>query len=185
LLYNMERHFSHIPNSQGWLCADEKKVEYFSKLDKFKSEKKKIGFFWRGNPNIMPNRSIDISFFSKIFEMKNMQFYSLDIVKKDEITKKIFEEYNITDCSEYIKNVDDTAAIIKNLDLVITIDSSIVHLAGALGVKTYLLLPNNPEWRWFKDDDKTIWYDSVKIFKQTKQGHWQSVIDRLKNQLLA
>ena len=69
------------------------------------------------------------------------------------------------------------------MDLVITIDSSIVHLAGGLGIKTYLMLPAYPEWRWFDDTQDTIWYDSVRIFKQKRQAHWEDVIVNIKKEL--
>ena len=121
--------------------------------------------------------------FAPLFELSTIQFYSLDITKKDDDTIKLFEKYDIFDCKPYIDNFSDTASILKNLDLVITIDSSIAHLSGALGVKTFLLLPNNPEWRWFNDDISTPWYDSVRIFKQKKQADWNEVILRIKKEL--
>lgn len=95
-------------------------------------------------------------------------------------TLNLFEKYNIVDCKKYINDFYDTAAILKNMDLVITIDSSIVHLAGALGVKTYLMLPASTEWRWFQDNESTLWYNSVKVFKQKQQAHWSDVILRIK-----
>ena len=78
-----------------------------------------------------------------------------------------------------IKNFEDTAAILKNMDLLISIDSSPVHMAGALGVKTYMILPYTNEWRWFVDDEKSIWYDSVSIFRQTDEGNWSSAVDKM------
>ena len=68
--------------------------------------------------------------------------------------------------------------------MLITIDSSIAHMAGALGVKTYLLLPHTPEWRWFKDDKNTPWYNSVKIFKQKEPSGWSDVIARVRCELI-
>ena len=85
--------------------------------------------------------------------------------------------------SKHIKNYADTASLLKNLDVLITIDSSIVHMAGALGVKTYLLLPFTAEWRWFDDNCSTPWYDSVKIFKQNIPNDWEEVISRVKNEI--
>ena len=83
----------------------------------------------------------------------------------------------------HINDFKDTASLLKNLDLLITIDSSIAHLAGALGIKTYLLLPKTSEWRWFRSNDKSLWYDSIKIFRQEKSGEWTTPIDRIIEEL--
>ena len=85
------------------------------------------------------------------------------------------------------KDFSDTAAALKAMDVVVTVDTSIAHLAGALGVKTFLLLPYAADWRWFKDTKTTPWYDSVEIFKQQDCISWEKEIDeiiaRLKNLL--
>ena len=73
----------------------------------------------------------------------------------------------------------------KNLDLFITIDSSVLHLAGALGVKTFLMLPENTEWRWFYDNKTTPWYNSIRIFRQTKQEDWSDVVSNIAKELLS
>ena len=67
--------------------------------------------------------------------------------------------------------------------MLITIDTSIANLAGAMGVKTFLMLPYMPEWRWFYDTETTPWYDSVKIFKQKIPGDWTEVVARIKNEI--
>ena len=67
----------------------------------------------------------------------------------------------------------------KNLDIVVSVDTSIIHLAGLLDVKSILLLNHNSDWRWFNDDKKTIWYPSVQIIKQTKFNYWGDVFEKL------
>lgn len=180
LLYNSELDFYNIPFAEGWLKVEQKVIEQFSKLDIFKTKKKKIGLFWQGNKHTMPNRFLDIKDLNNIVNIENCQFYSLDITEKDEETKNFINKNNIIDCAKYITDFYDTAAIIKNLDLIITIDSSIVHLAGALSKETYLMLPKDAEWRWFKDEKATPWYNSVTIFKQKRQSDWSSVITEIK-----
>ena len=73
------------------------------------------------------------------------------------------------------KKFIDTAAIIKYLDLVITTDTSIAHLAGTLGTQTWLLLPKVSDWRWLNSKDETIWYDNFRIYRQKVQGDWSDV----------
>ena len=177
LLYNAQLDFAHIPFSEGWLKVEQEKINEISKLNIFDTNKKKIGIFYRGNTSVMPNRHIDLKELMPIFNLDKYLFYSLDIEKKDENEIKFFNDNNIIDCSKYINDFYDTAAIIKNLDLVITIDSSIVHLAGALSVDTYLLIPYSSEWRWFEDTKITPWYNSVTLFKQKIPADWKSVVN--------
>ena len=92
-------------------------------------------------------------------------------------------ELSLIDLAPYIKDYFDTAGFLKNIDLLITIDSSIANLAGAMGVKTFLLLPYRTDWRWFYDTETTSWYDSVKIFKQKIPFCWDEVIERVKHEL--
>ena len=70
----------------------------------------------------------------------------------------------------------DTAAVLVNCDLLISADSGVVHLAGALGVPTWVALRKIPEWRWGLDGDRTPWYRSLRLFRQTCHGSWDSVI---------
>ena len=77
------------------------------------------------------------------------------------------------------KNFEDTAKAMKNMDIVITVDTSVAHLAGALGVKTFLLLPYSSDWRWFSDTQKTPWYNSIEIFKQNDPISWETPIEEI------
>ncbi|HEY3679367.1 MAG TPA: glycosyltransferase family 9 protein, partial [Bradyrhizobium sp.] len=78
-----------------------------------------------------------------------------------------------------------TAALISCLDLVITVDTSVAHLAGALGRPTWLLLPYTPDWRWLLDRDDSPWYPTVKLFRQGKDRDYARVIDRVRTELAA
>ena len=73
----------------------------------------------------------------------------------------------------------DTAAIVANLDLVITSDTAIAHLVGALGMPVWLLLPKTPDWRWLLDKETSPWYSSMRVFRQTKAGRWEDVINQV------
>jgi ADP-heptose:LPS heptosyltransferase len=77
----------------------------------------------------------------------------------------------------------DTAAIIKNLDLIISVDTSIAHLAGTLGKNTWLILKCDPDWRWFLDDNKTPWYPSMSIFRQDQIGSWKNPFTEIESNL--
>jgi ADP-heptose:LPS heptosyltransferase len=77
----------------------------------------------------------------------------------------------------------DTAAVMRNLDLVITSDTATAHLAGALGVRVWTLLSSAPDWRWFLDRDDSPWYPSMRLFRQTTAGDWAGVFERVAEQL--
>ena len=81
------------------------------------------------------------------------------------------------------KKFIDTAAIIKYLDLVITTDNAIAHLAGSLGTQTWLLLPHVSDWRWFNSNEETIWYENFRIYRQKKPGDWTEVVKKVKTDL--
>lgn len=149
-------------------------------------DKLNIGFVWRGNPAHKGDkkRNIPIKDFEKLFKLENCDFYSLQYENDEELDDYLLEYKNIYKCKELIKNFNDTANIITKLDCVITIDTSMVHLCGALGVDTFLILGLNSEWRWLLNRDDSIWYKSVKIFRQENQSFekvFKKIISSLKN----
>jgi ADP-heptose:LPS heptosyltransferase len=89
------------------------------------------------------------------------------------------EDLKIVDLAPFITDFQDTAAFIEGLDLVITVDTAVLHLAGAIGKPTYAMIPFNPDWRWGIDGNKTIWYPSVTMFRQEEVGNWDTVIQNI------
>lgn len=174
LHYLLGMDFENIPCSNGYLkVSDEKAAEY---KEHFHTARKKIGLFWQGNPKVFANRSIKLKELEPVLKLEEIDFYSF--VKEDP-NNQIKDYPQIVDLGSNFKNFEDTAAALMNLDILITIDSAIAHLAGALDVKTYLLLPYSSEWRWFEDTEATSWYDSIKIFKQEEPYNWVPVVERV------
>ena len=171
--YALNIDFAQIKNSRSYLKADTNLINKYSSLDIFKTKNKKIGLCWQGNKRIFKNRSINFEYIKKLVSKENCTFYSFQLLSD---IKNFNNFYNL---NNYISDFSDTAALLMNMDLMITIDSSVAHLAGALGIQTYLLLPKTSEWRWFYDEDKTIWYDSVRIFRQKESNNWEEVIERV------
>jgi len=95
------------------------------------------------------------------------------------------ERGDIIDLTSDLVDFTDTAALIACLDLVITVDTSVAHLAGALGRPTWVLLPYTPDWRWLLDRDDSPWYPSMRLFRQTESREYESVIDRVRGELVA
>lgn len=87
------------------------------------------------------------------------------------------------DFSHYLTDLADTAALMKNLDLIITVDTSFAHLAGALGLQVCLLLGQIADWRWGETDATSYWYANVRIFRQTSAGDWATVVKTVSAEL--
>lgn len=168
--YALNIDFSDIPSKEKYITVGEN-----NKI--LNKAKKKIGLFWQGNKKVFKNRSINFEYLKPLFSINKAEFYSFEIEKNISIPECII------DLSSNIKNYNDTASLLKNLDVLVTIDSSIAHMAGAMGIKTCLLLPHIAEWRWFDDVDSCSWYNSVKIFKQKENGNWTEVIERVVKEL--
>jgi hypothetical protein len=161
LPYLLDQELKNIP-SCPYLFGDSR-----FKVDKSKFN---VGIVWAGNP-VHPNdinRSCPLEYFTKLLQIENIQLYNLQKGKKFE---------GAIDCE--LNNFQDTADIIKELDLVISVDTAVAHLAGAMNKKVFLLLPFCHDHRWLLNSDKSPWYPSMKIFHQKKAGDWDSIFSEL------
>ena len=119
--------------------------------------------------------------FSPLIEMEGTKFYSFQTFEGSEELQKLTEKYDITDIGSELLDFNQTAAALMNLDLVICNDTSLAHLAGALGIPCLVLLPYEVNWRWHDNLAKCDWYDSIKLFRQKSIGDWSSVIGEVKD----
>jgi hypothetical protein len=168
LPYVLDMDFDNIPLSEGYLKAVASSIS---------SDKLKVGIFYQGNKRVFKNRSVPFEKIKKLSELSNIELYSFQLENSEN------ENAKIINLSDKISDYKDTAQLLKSIDVLVTIDSSIVHMAGALGVKTFLLLPYTAEWRWFNDNYSTPWYKSVRIFKQSSASSWDEVINQVKDAL--
>ena len=171
-----------IHHDDGYLNADFNKVQLF-KEKFFDNRKFKIGIKWQGNTFYEKNRVLKVEDFFSLFELENTQFYSCQTYEGSEEFSKIQEKYNVINLAPEFNDFSDTAAAIENLDLIICNDTSLVHLAGAMKKKCFVLLPYLYNWRWHTDLNICDWYDSVKLFRQDKPDSWQKVFDIVKKEL--
>lgn len=165
LAFALNIDFDNIPFSAGYL--DSEKLE-------IKNEKLKVGLCWEaGNAGIrsMINRTINIKLFEGILNLNNIQVYSFQVRDTLKGNKKYADK--MVNLTTDFQNFYDTAKAMKAMDLIISVDTSVAHLAGALGIKTFLLLPYITDWRWFEDTKTTPWYDSIQIFKQNDTISWE------------
>ena len=160
-----------IPNKTPYLQADLKLV------DKFREKiqgKFKIGICWKGNPNHEndKNRSISFEKFRVLKEIPGVKLFSL---QKEERAS----DSDVVDLSEDMNDFADSAAIVENLDLVISVDTSIAHLAGSLNKPVWTLLPLLPDWRYLLERSDCLWYPSMRLFRQSNPGDWDSLFSEV------
>lgn len=170
--------FYNIPSPQGHLKAEEDKISFY-KENYFDTNKFKIGIKWQGRTYGLTNRAIPLNNFFPLFKIKEARYYSF---QKDEGVEQIKElpfNYDMISLGETFNDFADTAAALKNLDLFICNDTSLAHLSAALGVPTWILLPYQPEWRWFLNDENSPWYSSAKIYRQKRPYDWEEVLERV------
>jgi len=145
----------------------------------FNNKKFKIGIKWRGNTHYEMDRVIDIESFTKLFGIEGTKFYSFQTFEGSEDLERIINDYDIVDIGKTVKNFADTAGALENLDLVICNDTSLAHLAGAMGKPCWILLPYLYNWRWHLDLNNCDWYDSVKLYRQKEKGDWDEIFNRM------
>ena len=94
------------------------------------------------------------------------------------------QELNLIDWTQELRDFSDTAALINNLDLMISVDTSVAHLAGALGKPVWVLAQHSPDWRWMLDRTDSPWYPTMRLFRQPKPGDWPAVIQEIARAML-
>ncbi len=112
-----------------------------------------------------------------------MQFVSLQRDVREADTAALRNLPNVYAPGEELRDFADTAAVISLLDLVISVDTGVAHLAGALGRPVWILLPFIGEWRWLNDRDDSPWYPSARLFRQPKTDDWESMVARVQREL--
>ena len=146
------------------------------------SKKFRVGICWKGRSTHKndSNRSMDVKYLLPLFNMADIQFFNLQL---DHGESKLLEKYQINDLSIQITDFLSTALLIKELDLIITVDTALAHLSGALGFNCWVLLPFSPDWRWFLKTSVSPWYPTLKLFRQQKMGDWGKLIPIVKQTL--
>ncbi|MEG4211747.1 tetratricopeptide repeat protein [Microcoleus sp. S13_B4] len=140
----------------------------------------KVGLVWAGNPKHRKNkqRSCSLSQFLRLLDVSGVSFYSLQ-KEVSEPDRGLLNQTSIVDLSPHFGDLADTAAAIAKLDLVISVDTAVAHLAGALGKPVWILLAFSPDWRWLLEREDSPWYPSARLFRQHQRGDWEDVFDRV------
>ena len=166
-----------IPAPVGYLSPP---ADHPLRLEALSSNHLKVGIVWTGNPDHKNNRyrSCAIAQFQPLCALPGISFFSLQKGASAE-DRQTLAALPIQDLSPMLHDFADTAAAIAQLDLVITIDTAVAHLAGALGKPAWLLLSFAPDWRWLLERDDSPWYPTMRLFRQRQRGCWQGVFERV------
>ncbi|HUC68405.1 MAG TPA: tetratricopeptide repeat protein [Stellaceae bacterium] len=173
--------FAEIPAADGYLRAPDAALERWRGRFGPQSAKPRIGLAWAGNPeqDLDRNRSASLAALLPLLDIPGIDVYSLQVgARAAEITAQGAGE-RLVDLSAEIRDFVDTAAILSLLDLVITVDTSVAHLAGALGRPGWVMLSALPDWRWHLDRSDCPWYRSLHLFRQPRRGDWASVVGEI------
>lgn len=182
----------NIPFRDSYLKVDLKdSLEYKKRFIK-DSSKLKVGIVWRTNlldsEDIVTKirskskREIPLDQFVKYLDFKDIELFSLQKNETKE-EKQFLKSKNIVSLDDTLKDFYDTALAIDNLDMVVSIDTSVVHLSGAMGKKTFVPLPFNNDWRWGEGEGRSNWYESVSLFRQDENRDWNKPLGEIRDKL--
>ena len=172
-----------IPVTIPYVVADSIKVSYWKQ--KLSSRDLKVGLVWAGNPSHKKDRSrsIELGRFEALAKIPGLRLYGLqkgDAALQAEEIADIMEIHNF---GHKFYDFSDTAAVIANLDLVVSVDTAVAHLAGSMGKPIWLMLPYVPDWRWMLNRDDSPWYPTMRLFRQPEKGDWDTVLRRVASEL--
>jgi hypothetical protein len=173
-----------VPAEVPYLFAEEDLIEKWSRqlgaLPAFK-----IGVVWQGNPHHGWDhfRSFPLAQLAPLADVPGVHLFSLQRGPEREQLHAVKGRFAITDlagfCEDPFVSLREMAAVMKNLDLVVTADTAPAHLAGALGVPVWVALAAVTDWRWLLNREDSPWYPTMRLFRQTKLAEWTSVFERM------
>jgi len=173
-----------IPNQVPYLHADPADVRRWQ--PRIRSDGLRIGLVWAGTATD-PRRACPLGWFTPLTRIKDVHFYGLQKgISAEQIeVEGLPKGMRLINLGQAFQDFADTAAVVELLDLVISIDTSVAHLAGAMGKPVWILLPAVPDWRWLLDRGDSPWYPTARLFRQRQSGDWQPVIQELADELIA
>ncbi|HMC90058.1 MAG TPA: DUF6165 family protein [Gemmataceae bacterium] len=177
-----------IPAAVPYVFADAELIERWGReLDRYTALK--VGVAWQGNPRYSGDRkrSFPLEKLAPVATLPNVQLFSLQKGPGAEQIAGVADQFSVIDLGSQLDEKSgpfmDTGAVMKNLDLVISADTAIGHLAGALGVPLWLALPFVAEWRWLLGRKDSPWYPTVRLFRQSRPGDWDAVFKHMAQEL--
>jgi len=188
-LMSLSRVFStdlgNIPQTVPYLHADAAEAALWGERLAGLGSSLKVALVWAGNPTNKNDRkrSLKLASLAPLAEVPGVRFISLQKGDATAEARTLPAGVALIDVAEDLKDFADTAALLANLDLVISVDTAVVHLAGAMGRPVWTLLPFAPDWRWLLGRADSPWYPTMRLFRQPAIGDWDAVIAEVREQL--
>jgi hypothetical protein len=172
-----------IPGNAGYLSADATRfAAWQSRLSQSMGAAPRIGLAWAGGSATKSDRQRSLRWeqLASLLDLPGFEFYSLQLSGQEAVSDSRLINY-----MPEIQDFADTAALVANLDLIISVDTAVAHLAGALGKPVWLLNRFDPDWRWFVGRQDSPWYPTLRQFRQAKPGEWQAVVTEVGRNLVS
>ncbi len=174
-----------IPSSSPYLCVDESSIERARRVHPRRGPNLRVGLVWAGNPRFRGDqvRSTSLEALLPLSEIGCIDIFSLQFGAAVEQIVPLQKQFPLTDACSKSKDFAETAALVATLDLVISVDTAIAHLAGAMGLPVWVLLPYLADWRWLERREDSPWYPRARLFRQPSPGDWRAVAERVRDAL--
>ncbi|RXH57217.1 tetratricopeptide repeat protein [Granulicella sibirica] len=171
------------PAGAPYVSANHETANQWSR--RMQGNKPRVGLVWSGNPKHSRDRlrSISLSRFEDLLHLSDITFYSLQKGPAAAELAELSQDRRPIDLEHDLRDFTDTAAVIANLNLVITVDTAVAHLAGAMGKPVWILLPRTADWRWLKERTDSPWYPTARLFRQGESGCWDQVLEQVHQEL--
>jgi ADP-heptose:LPS heptosyltransferase len=173
-----------IPAETGYLGVDPARLAVWrARLQAWPGFR--VGIAWRGNPRATNDatRSAALADFLALANVPSVRLFSLQKGTGREELARLDARATVIDLADYLDDLADTAAAVCALDLVVAVDTALVHLAGGLGCPVWTALAVGPDWRWLLEREDTPWYPSMRLFRQRRLGDWTAVFARMAAEL--
>lgn len=174
----------NVPNERRYLSSDPEKIRLWEQRLGRKTTRR-IGLAWSGNEQHSNdhNRSVTLA---QLLPHLPSSFHYVSLQKELRAVDRatLNQQSMVEHYGEDLHDFSDTAALCDVMDLVVSVDTSVAHLSAALGKPTWILLPFKPDWRWLLDRSDSIWYPTVRLYRQNKRGEWGNVFESIRNDLL-
>ena len=174
-----------LSEAEPYIFPNPDKVNYWKNKLNFSQDKLNIGIACSGSLKVdLENgnkRPIPLSMLNQLIPRCNIFLIQKDLRSDDKAFLKVHSE--ITYLGDFIQDFDDSAAMVECMDMIISIDTSLAHLAGAMGKKSFILLPYLADWRWFEGAEESPWYPSMKLIRQSAAGDWAPVVHQVSRAL--
>ena len=190
-LQSLPRFVAASPDALGamvpYLAAEPERVTYWRERlgHRIPGTKPRIGIAWSGNPEHPNdrNRSIALSEWEGLLTRQEYEFHAIQTQIQPADRARLDTKAQVTDHSLHLTDFTDTAALLSQMDLLITVDTAVAHLAGALGKPVWLILPEFPDWRWMLKRTDSPWYPTMRLYRQQVRGQWPEVFARITSDL--